>query len=82
VVLYGSSASTGEYATTWLDKTVVYTRHKSSEEVLLPESPPRVLRDPLLILCLVTIGRNGLHGEGIAAPSHGRACAGVCALMR
>jgi len=28
------------------------------------------------------IGGNGLHGEGIAAPSHGRACAGVCALLR
>jgi len=25
------------------------------------------------------MGRNGLHGEEVAAPSHGRACAGVCA---
>jgi len=73
---------TGEYATTWLDKTEVYTRSKSLEGGFLPESPPRVLRDPFLIQCLVTIGRNGLHGEGIAAPLHGRACAGVRAFLQ
>jgi len=27
------------------------------------------------------IGRNGLHGEEVAAPSHGSACAGVCAFF-
>ena len=26
--------------------------------------------------------RNGLHGEGVTAPSHGRACAGVCACLQ
>ena len=31
------------------------TCHKSLEGVLLPESPPRVLRDPPLIQCLVTL---------------------------
>jgi len=33
------------------------SRHKPLEGVLLPESPPRVLRDPLFIQCLVTKGR-------------------------
>ena len=28
------------------------------------------------------IGRNGLHGEGIAVPSHGRACVGACAFLQ
>jgi len=39
------------YTTTWLDKLPFNTCHKSSEGVLLPESPPRVLCDP----CTVTI---------------------------
>jgi len=28
------------------------------------------------------IGRNGLHGDGVVALSHRRACAGVCAFLR
>jgi len=28
------------------------------------------------------MGCNGLHGEGVAAPQHGRAYAGVCAFLR
>jgi len=53
---------TGEYTTTLETRTEVYTRHKPLEGVLLPESPPRVLRDPPSIQCLtLTFARGASH---------------------
>jgi len=45
------------------------TRHKSVEGVLLPESPPRVLRDPPFIQCLVTICMPRFSSYGFFGPS-------------